>query len=77
MTNPPFHHGPPVATNASHVNQQACTASSNLSAPLVANNLVMQEYDLVSCATFPTLMAPAKFSLIVAMKNLFQMMLKD
>jgi len=67
----------PAAADHSRAQQQARIPSSNPPTSSTTKNLVTREYDLVLRAIFPTPAAPAKFSPIVAMKNLFRSMLKD
>jgi len=78
MTNPP--HSTMAASTAaapSRANSTARTASSNPPVPQVTNFFVTRDFDLALCAFFPTPTAPVKFNPILAMQNLFRVLLKD
>jgi len=78
MTDPPLSTmAAPEAANPSRVNIQARTPPSTSPAQLASKNLVTQEEDFVLQASFPTPPAPEKFNPVVAMKNLFRIMIKD
>ncbi len=68
---------PPEAAGSSRANHTAHTAPPNSQTPSATKNLVTRDLDLVLRAFFPTPMAPAKFNPIVAMRQLFRVMLKD
>jgi len=78
MTDPPSSTmASPTAANPSRANQTARTASADAPDTPVTKNFVTREYDLVLRAFFPTPTAPAKFNPVVAMTQLFWVMLKD
>jgi len=78
MTNPPLSTmAASEAAALSRDTQQACTAPTKAPPPSVTKSLVKRDLDLTLRAYFPTPTAPMKFNPVVAMKQLFRVMLKD
>jgi len=66
-----------VAADLTRTRTTACTASNSPPDTQGTKNCTMRNFNLVFRAYFLTPTAPAKFNPVVAMKNLFQVMLKD